>query len=673
MTGSAWISRDAGADAETIARACQIAQRARLLRLAHRAADLTALTVTALAAAVVIDALLVAAPAGRAVLFSGILVVIAAGVRRFIMRRESRDLSGAAESAAQHRGLDAARVRVGVEFSLRPLSGDSFVDALRVRVIENGLGVLRAIDPATALDTRPVRQAIGRCMIVIAGVAACALSAPSAAGRGALRVLIPGGDHPPWSASAPRMAIEPRHPVVGDDALVRIITPIGAGGPISLVIEHTDGGETRLPTIRSHGPEREQEWSALLRDVREPMRLRAEHWDSRSRWIWLVPERRPRVVRAVLEITPPDYTQREPVTTDLDSSDPAHATRTAALVGTRVRLIAWLTMDARARADGADAASSNGRMIEAEWTLSAPGAHRLTLGALTPRGDRLAESISVVIEARSDEKPTVEVVGGGVRDGSPAWIDVNARDDVGLTSMHVERRNDIGDGWSPMGSAGVLSGREWAGSIEFSADGLGLSPGGRAFVRIVARDSRPDEFGGANVTIAGPIEIVAGEGAAGVGVVVIDHSGAMVFGESSDDRTGETAGEAAAGAGMSASNERPSAGAERGDRREESSRREVDAPAGGSGETAGSGADGASDGRVAQGDADAGAALETLELLTGTKILHLTPRGASATGSAVEPNLLNRLSGRHRDVAARYFELLVSRLRDAGRNDEETP
>ncbi len=673
MNRSTPMSRNAGSDAETIVRAGEIARRERMIRRARSAADLATLFVAAFAAAVVVDALVAAAPMGRAVLFTGLLVVTAAGARRFILQRKSPDLAGATRLAAQHCGVDDARAGVGVEFALTPRSGDSLSDALRGRAIEQGLSVLRALDPATAFDTRPLRRAIGRFAIVLVAIAAGVMLAPGAAGRGALRVMFPVGDHPSWSATEPRVNVEPRRPIVGDDALVRITTANGAGGPITLVIEHFDGGETRLPAVRAHGPEREHEWSALLRDVRGPMRIRAQHLSSRSRWIRIVPEPQPRVVRAVIEITPPEYTQRAPVTVALDARELEAGASSSALVGSRVRLIAWLTMDARARAEGADAASSNGRMIEAEWTLSAPGAHRLMLDAVTPRGDRLAEPISVVIEAHADEAPAVQIVGGGVRDGSAAWIDVIARDDVGLASLNVERRNNIGDGWSAMGTAGGLSGREWAGSVEFSADELGLSRGGRMFIRFVARDGRPDEFGGPNVTIAGPIEIVAGDSAAGAGGVVIDHPGAMVFGESSGDLAGESAGDAAAGAGSHASDAQPMSGAERVEGREAPTRRDGGGSGGTLGEARGAGATEASDGRVAGGDAGAAVVTESWEMPIGERRSLFARRGGSAMGSAVEPALLNRLSGRHRDVAARYFELLASRLRDAGRSDEETP
>lgn len=669
MIRSAPMSRGAGADTETLARACEIARRDRLLRRARSAADLAALTAAAFAAAVVIDAIVSAAPMGRAVLLINILVVTAAGARRFIYQRENPDLAGATRMAARHCGTDDARAGVGVEFALSRKSGDSFADALRWRAIEQGLAALRTIDPATAFDTRPMRRAVGRFAMVSVAIAAGVMLAPGAAGRGALRVMFPGGDHPSWSASEPRVDVEPRRPIVGDDALVRITTTNGAGAPISLVIEHSGGGETRLPAVRASGPEREHEWSALLRDVRGPMRVRAEHSSSRSRWIRIVPEPRPRVVRAVMEITPPEYTKRAPVTELLDVLDSASGANLSALVGSRVRLIAWLTMDARGRAEGADAASTHGRMIEAEWALSAPGAHRLTLDAVTPGGDRLTEPISVVIDAHADEAPTVRIVGGGVRESAAAFIDVIARDDAGLASLRVDRRDNFGDGWSMLGSADGLPGREWAGSVEFSMDDLGLSPGGRAFIRIVARDGRPDEFGGPNVTIAGPIEIVAGEGAAGAGVVVTDHTGAMVLGGNSVD----SAGDAAAGAGSPASDAQPMSGADRVEGREDQARRDGDGSGGTEGETVGSGAAEATDGRVAGGDPGAADLTDTVEMPIGERRSLFARRGGSETAAVVEPALVNRLSGRRRDVAARYFELLASRQRDAARSGEEKP
>lgn len=656
----------AGAAMETLEHAGRIVRRTRLSNNIKYICDLVAVAAVGLAAAVALDAWGGFAPVGRATLLAAWAAAVGSSALWWYRARGFIDAARLAGAGAGRCGLDGASVAAAIEFAQRPTSADALADALRGRAIERGLAMLRSVDPSSAVDTRPAWLAMGRCAIVMAVIALATLFSSGAAMRGALRILAPTGDHPPWSPTGLRVEIEPPCLFVGDDALVRVLADRGPTGGLDLVIRSEDGATQRLPIGSAGDAEDGLDLVVRVSDVREALRVRAERAGARSRWVWIRPEARPRVERAIIEIIPPEYTGWSASTIPVDTG--INNTRLGAIAGSRARMTAWLTMDVIARADGADAESSAGRAIYAEWFFAEPGAQRVVLDAETPAGVRLSAPIVAEIDFRADHPPMIQYQGAEMLDGGEARLGVVARDDVALESLIAERLADAGGEWLSLGMSVAPTGGAWSGLLVVTAESLGLAPGGRAFVRFRARDARPIEFGGQNETVAGPIEIIAGSGGGEDSLHVSDAISGVVFGGSFESNLKDDV----AGPGAASGDDEPGMRSPSDDERTKEGGGDRTGGVGGASRDGSTAGDAGSEyiGETRSGEMRE---LGAFDPLGGVRALEFMSSGRGALSRGIEPSLLNSLGGRHREIAARYFELLTSRSDRIEQANEVTP
>lgn len=654
-------ARDA-ASAEVRARARAISRRTvRTARAARgaRAGAWFALTLVTLGA---LDAVWPLGQAGRVVFALFALGALGRVVWGVALRRGRFDDAGVAGAGAARVGLDEERTRCAVEFALAQPRADPVARALERRAIERGLAALRSLDIADAVDTKPARRSLTALGFAAACVLVIAVVAPRAALVEMVRLADPLGDHPAYSRTLLTLTVGPADLRVGDAARV-VVTVVGdRAGSAALVAQREDGPIERLALAESAGESAGDERVATLRDVRDSIRVRAEAGLARTRWRRIDPSPKPRLVRARATIEAPAYAHRAPTVVAL----PALGIPTV-LEGSMIRVSAQCSMDvAEVRAPEAEKTTAQGRSARAQWLAGSPGESRLFLDAVSAAGLGLDEPIGVVVSVHADTAPEARIIepaGARVLAAARSRVrfTVTARDDIGVASLIAEARATDAQQWRATALDLAPAGSGWVGMAEITPTDFGALPGGRLFVRFVARDGRPKELGGPNSTIAGPVEIVvvgddafaAGGGGAGSRAGGATGAGGKRAGardgagQAGDGHAGGSPGnggehhsvapdgsEGVAGDGGSADGEKSKA-------------------TGGGG--AGRGSDGGSTGR-ASGSRDGAGRRSAI----GVGLRAIGFGGDGAEGAALDPSLMNRLNERDRGVVARYFELLAS-------------
>jgi hypothetical protein len=184
-------------------------------------------------------------------------------------------------------------------------STDNLHARLTSRMLERADAAAHDIPPDACIDRTPLRSAI-RFTITVTILWATALAAdtlvpgPSRLTRSALRLVDPLGDHPSNAWVQLDLAAVPSVTAIGDDVEVHVESSPGVQGDTSLHVMTEDGDMHRLdrPSIADRG-----QVAFNLKHLREPITCYATAAHSRSRYLTITPEPRPRVELAEVTFT----------------------------------------------------------------------------------------------------------------------------------------------------------------------------------------------------------------------------------------------------------------------------------------------------------------------------------------------------------------------------------
>jgi hypothetical protein len=179
----------------------------------------------------------------------------------------------------------------------------------------------------------------------------------------------------------------------------------------------------------------------------------------------------PQIADIVVQLTPPAYTKRTAETH-------TNPTQLTVIAGTVIRI------------------AGAGRVIR-EWTATASE-------SLEVRPDDTGASRLLLVTVTADQPPSVRITAPG-RDAAYAspnvaiHLDVDGRDDLGLTSLTLQFTKASGggenvtftDGEVPM-TVERVSDRQWRARGQWSLDPLGLAEGDVLVYRAIARDTNPN-------------------------------------------------------------------------------------------------------------------------------------------------------------------------------------
>ena len=597
-------------------------------------------------------------------------------------RGETPDPASDLARAVKRAGADRDRVLCAADLALASEVVDPIGRALTERAIARGLTETRSIDARRAVDARPALRGVLLLIVVVAITALVEIAAPGFVAAQSRRLFALFGDAPPYSRVHLRLAVDTVDLRIGDDAEVRVWLERGDVSGVALRVRDAAGVERAAAMTPGAGV-----FHATLRDMRRPVRVRAEVGRARTRWRMITPERRPRVRRAALTIIPPAYTGLSERTAEIVD---AGAIERAAMLGSVVRLTAWVSMDARADAAGSDQTGDGAGAVWAEWTIRAPGARTYQLDAVAPGGFGLDRPITAVVRGAEDEPPALRITRPAshralVEVNRHARIEAIVTDDVAPAALSAETR--VAGAWRSIGSTaggqggalrvGAFENKRWSAAVALDPAALGAKVGDSGLVRLRARDARPAELGGPGESVSEVVEFVvvapgSGGGVPGDGSRPITGGGAGErtsaepgdgdAAERGDSGGGTTGGEPGTADGSDHSNERsPSAG----DAASGDSRGAKSGKGGGASRDAGStGSAGADDPAGGPGKPPQG--------VGGASPLGF---GESGVGpAALDPGLLRLLPSRDRAIVVRYF-LVMSRAGPtrSPRDGERTP
>lgn len=574
--------------------------------------------------------------------------------------------------------------QAAVELSEAPTPDSAIGRALTERAIAQGVARLRLFELQEAIDRQPAKRALAAMACSLLAVAAVWIAAPRAFTMSAARVLDPAGDHPPYSSTRIIIDVKNEDVRVGDDFVMNAMIQNGGAGPVALEYQ-IGGGEIAHMTLQTIAVlDGETTSRAVIRDLRDSIRFRVKAGEARTRWRTITPALTPRIREMRLMVTPPPYT-------GLRSRVVEHWQETGveAMVGTTIDVFVELSMDIAAiDAIGADTTGIQRRTASVSWRVMDAVMVTRTLNVETATGSTLDQSIEVMIHGVADEAPTIRVdsprmqkneVGAAGPDSVIPLLAL-ATDDITLGSFVVQWRVDghaaALDAWQALDADVWPVGRSLRIQGAVTPGELGASIGSRVDVRFVAMDQRPDAFGGAQVTIAGPFSfrvVTESEASAmasdGVGATAMNARGESVEGNAGSNAL-DGAGEDDASRTGSSDATPPTRGDAQGMLRGEG----ASGGAGGRSSTQGQSADEAQDG-AAQADGTDGSPQGADQSAHSTTLEALRAREGDASGigfgaasdaglAPIDVMRLNRLPERYRAAVFRYYELM-------SRGDEE--
>lgn len=666
---------------EIHARAMAIWRRARRVDRARRAASGVAIAITLFIAFGGLDAVWPASAWLRAVFAAAVYGSAALAVwSAAVTARAARQSIAQAVGRAELRCCGAeGPARSAVELAGAGASDDGVTQALVERVLEQGLGRLRSMELSDGVDAALMRRSVMRAGVVALTILGITILAPRLVVTEALRLLDPFGDHPAYTSWRLSLVVDDGDLRVGDDVVVELCVEPEPPSAADAVLEISGAGIMEsIPLRRDARDQAPGRFVATIRDVREPVRVRGRLENAMTRWRSLEPAARPRVRTATMTLAPPSYTNQpaQTWTLPLDQSP-------VALVGAEVRLDLEISLAiAAVEAPGAERTMAADQRGSGIWRAEEVGALPLEMNVRTASGEALDAPMHAAVEVVVDAPPRLTVrapqFGGRNQDQALATptsgfeFEFVARDDVAVAALGAQWRRVRGavtGEWNDLKFE--ISNQEsgMRGRGAFSMEHAGAAVGDRIELRFLARDNRPAEFGGANIAVAGPfaVDVISPDSHAALAPGLAN----AIIPAQSDDESGED-GAAMNGEGRSAgepSDERaPGSGA---DVEGPSS----DAPSSGEGSAAGA------DGRTSSGDAtrdDGGSAGrqdgEASEQASGAgdatpgeersaapgdwrAVDWGTPQGGAP--AAIDPEILNQLPRRARELIERYYELMA--------------
>lgn len=472
---------------------------------------------------VLIDAA-IAPHASIRIALAALFVALSARAAWTLLRgRERISPMSAARLAEQRLDLNDNAVVNALQLSDTSRSHDDLAASLAQRAIDRGVGVTRDAHATPVLDTRGLARSWLAVLATLALALASIVALPRVWAAGAIRYLDPLGDHPPYCPTIFSMTTTPEEILVGDDATV--IVRLGGVVPASVALE-VNGAEpgepprtvamsaTSAPSDKGAPP---REYRLTLRDLREPLLVRAAAETGRGPWIELTPLARPRVTSRTLTVTPPAYTG---IPSSIERLDDDSKQTSNALVGSHVTLRVTSSMDiARVRWDGSSDAGEievTGSVATQSMSLTKPGQATLSLTPEGPTGlvsrDRAVATVVAVADAPPEiivRAPAEPGQAAAVLIGATIPVEVLARDDVRITSLAAE--------WSIVAADGPVHREELIarstastqriGTLVIDPAELAVSPGDVIELWVEASDNRGESFGGAQRTRVGPIHV----------------------------------------------------------------------------------------------------------------------------------------------------------------------
>lgn len=395
-------------------------------------------------------------------------------------------------------------------------SGDA-ASALAREAVRRGEETSSAIEARRVIDTSRAGKVWRLSLLTTITLLTVALLSPRLVAMGAMRYLDPMGDHPPYSRTTFDIQLQPDPALVGDDVEITVRTAGPAPDSVRLEIERL-GREPGEETVSVGMSARTDGFNATLRDVREPVRIRAVGSTGLSAWLSIEPVHRPRIREATLMLTPPEYTGIPPFTIDPRESIDGQAPEL--VVGSAVELRVTLSLPVMQADAGADGAEVEwwGRTAIARVQIERPGETPIALSAAAESGLWLDAPVRARVLAIPDSPPSIEVrspapPGEAVlaAPGSSVAIRASAHDDHALGAFDLHWTVERSSGGADHGAMSLLPdgfvGASHHARASFDLDAVAAGPGDVIHLSLSAADTRPDAYGGAQRTIADPIAI----------------------------------------------------------------------------------------------------------------------------------------------------------------------
>lgn len=427
------------------------------------------------------------------------LACVVAAVLLFIATRFSKTRAAVAADGM----LASPRNPATAALSLSPQPSTPLSDLLKTRAGESAAAQIAALPASLVIPWRNVRCASLALAAVCLPVAILALVFPAASSTIANRLLNPGDDLPPWSQF--RFVIEPTAPEAiygGDLALAVEITGGIPTAPVELLIRRPDhSGVLRLPTFR----ESETRFSRTLDSITEPVSIAFAIGKARSEWHAVDILLQPKVLAGKTTVTPPGYTEREAVSTTLDTNEinALEGSEVILSLSSNRPLAPSKLIFTPATAPGIEAVPEEipgeitaPNTVAFRWTATRPG----TLSAILRdvRGTPAAAPLELNLKAVPDQAPVVDLTSPPrfllATPSSVLKIDGQAEDDFALSKVRLVRTLE---GFRDRARTVAPALREKA--FEFGdkipLDVLGVSPGQVIELFLEASDHNPSLLG----------------------------------------------------------------------------------------------------------------------------------------------------------------------------------
>lgn len=399
---------------------------------------------------------------------------------------------------------------------LRPLlageaGGAGVTGELARRAVSLGDERARGVSLKGLVDTRPVRKSWGAALGALLAVGAVWIASPRLFAMGVPRIMDPFGDHPAFTLTDFEIGWSPERVLAGDDVTVRVALSGRLPSMLDLVIVDGQGAPidraamTAQPAGESASP---SEYTAIVRDVRAPVRFRVEGDTGSSKRRVITPEMRPRIEAVELRVRPPAYTGLPEVAhtgSMLDEQRGPVGVLAGSTVALRVRTTMELVGVEQPGASVTAGAGVSGREALHEMRFDAPGERTLALRPVGVGGLACEQTATARVLVAADEPPTVRIEQPApsgevfVLEGAAFPVSGVAMDDVGVARFGLRwtRSRDgaeAGSGERAFGMASVL--RSADGRVVITTADLGAESGDAVELTLVAWDARGDEFGG---------------------------------------------------------------------------------------------------------------------------------------------------------------------------------
>ncbi|MEM9021067.1 MAG: hypothetical protein AAGC44_10925 [Planctomycetota bacterium] len=177
-------------------------------------------------------------------------------------------------------------VLLSMEFGRASAEPDTLRASLRGRTIHRGWQLANAADPRAVYPADRLRLPASRLWLVMTGVLLIGLIFPGLLGTGAVRLLMPMGDTPPYNLTQLAVSWTPDDVGVGQDVSVRA-RPIGMPAD-SVQLEVLDPEQRVIDRIMMDQGD-DGSFSVVLWSLREPIRFRLVVHDRPTRQYLITP------------------------------------------------------------------------------------------------------------------------------------------------------------------------------------------------------------------------------------------------------------------------------------------------------------------------------------------------------------------------------------------------